>query len=308
MILNEISHGIKMETTISIKTPSQILKAKLSDYAQLIKIRLSFLVVFSASMAYLWATNRNVDTLTIWLLSLGGFFITGSANIFNQIIEIKSDALMKRTSKRPLPDRRMKMEEALALGVILGVSGLLILSKINLLCVVLGTLAMFLYVCVYTPLKKITRLSVVPGAIAGSLPVVIGYAAATGAIPRAALFLFLIQFIWQFPHTWSIAWLLNDDYSKAGLKMLPTSEKNKTSAIFIVISTFLIIPSGLLLYMYQTAGIHVAWIVAFAGIIMLLFALRFYKLRTDKSAVGLMLSCFAYLPIVLVILVVEKFL
>ncbi|MEK6616168.1 MAG: heme o synthase [Bacteroidota bacterium] len=285
-----------------------LLRAKLSDYAQLIKLRLSFLVVFSAAMAYLWATNRNVDTLTIWLLSVGGFFITGSSNILNQIIEVKSDALMKRTSNRPLPDKRMNIKEAFALSIILGISGLFILLKINLLCVVLGTLAMFLYVCVYTPLKKITRLSVVPGAIAGSLPVVIGCAAATGAISREALFLFLIQFIWQFPHTWSIAWLLNDEYNKAGLKMLPTSEKSKTSAIFIVLSTFLIIPSGLLLYMYESAGIHVTWMIALAGIIMLLFAFRFYKLRTDKSAVGLMLSCFAYLPIVLIILVVENFL
>lgn len=297
-----------MEATITIKTPSQILKAKLSDYTQLIKMRLSFLVVFSAAMAYLWATQRSVDGFTIWLLSIGGFFITGSANIFNQIIEIKSDALMKRTFKRPLPDGRMKMEEAFVLGIILGFSGLLLLLKINFLCLVLGILAMFFYVCIYTPLKKITRLSVVPGAIAGSLPVVIGFAAATGAISSEALFLFLIQFIWQFPHTWSIAWLLNDDYNMAGFKMLPTSEKSKTSAIFILISTFLIIPSGLLLYMYQMAGIHVTWIVAFAGIIMLLFALRFYKFRTDKSAVGLTLSCFAYLPIVLIILAVEKFL
>lgn len=297
-----------METAITIKTHSQILKTKLSDYAQLIKIRLSFLVVFSAAMAYLWATQRSVDTFTIWLLSIGGFFITGSANIFNQIIEIKSDALMKRTLKRPLPDGRMKMEEAFALGIILGVSGLLLLLKINFLCLALGILAMFLYVCIYTPLKKITRLSVVPGAIAGSLPVVIGYAAAMGAIPREALFLFLIQFIWQFPHTWSIAWLLNDDYNKAGFKMLPTNQKSKTSAMFIVISTFLIIPSGLLLYMYESAGIHVTGLVALAGAIMLLFALRFYKLRTDKSAVGLMLSCFAYLPIVLIILVAEKLL
>ena len=293
-------------TNITV-TPSLILKAKLSDYAQLIKMRLSFLVVFSAAMAYLWATNRNVDSLTIWLLSIGGFFITGSANILNQIIERNSDKLMKRTLNRPLAAERMNVSEAIILAFVLGISGLLILAKINFLCAVLGTLAMFLYVCIYTPLKKITRFSVVPGAIAGSLPVVIGWAAATGAISHEALLLFLIQFIWQFPHTWSIAWLLSDDYNKAGLKMLPTLEKSKTSAMFIVISTFLIIPSGLLLYMYESAGIHVTWLLALAGIFMLLFALRFYRLRTDKSAVGLMLSCFAYLPIVLIILVTEKF-
>lgn len=297
-----------METNLTLKPPSQILLAKLSDYAQLIKMRLSFLVVFSAAMAYLWATHRNVDTLTIWLLSVGGFFITCSSNIFNQIIERNSDKLMKRTANRPLAAERMQVSEALALALILGISGLLILSQINSICVTLGAAAMLFYICIYTPLKKITRLSVVPGAIAGSLPVVIGCAAATGAISHEALFLFLIQFIWQFPHTWSIAWLLNDDYNKAGIKLLPSSGKNKNSAALIVLSTFLIIPSGLLLYMYESVGIHVTWMLALTGIIMLLFSVRLYRLRTDKSAVGLMLSCFAYLPVVLIILVAEKFL
>lgn len=287
-------------------TPLKILSAKLKDYAQLIKMRLSFLVVFSAAMAYLWATHRNVDTLTIWLLSIGGFFITGASNIFNQIIERDSDKLMKRTLSRPLPAGRMQLSEALTLGIVLGISGLYILSRINFLCFALGLSAMIIYAGVYTPLKNISRLTVIPGAVAGSLPVVIGWVAATGTISREAILLFTIQFIWQFPHTWSIAWLLSDEYNKAGLKMLPTNQKSKTSAILIVLSTFLIIPSGLLLYMYESAGIHVTWLVALAGMIMLLFAFRFYKLRTDKSAVGLMLSCFAYLPVVLIILVAEK--
>src|ERR1051326_3893133 len=128
----------------------EILRIKLHDYAQLMKLRLSFLVVFSASMAYLWATQRNVDTLTIWLLSVGGFFITASSNIFNQIIEKDSDKLMKRTFSRPLPAERMKTGEAIILAIVLGIAGLFILSKINFLCFALGFLAMFIYVCVYT--------------------------------------------------------------------------------------------------------------------------------------------------------------
>jgi protoheme IX farnesyltransferase len=157
-------------------------------------------------------------------------------------------------------------------------------------------------------MKKISWLAVIPGAVAGSLPVVIGCVASTNEITRAALLLFLVQFIWQFPHTWSIAWLLHDDYNKAGLKLLPNSSKNKQTAILILVSTFLIIPSGLLLYMYESTGFHVTWIIALAGIVMLIFAGRLYHHRTDKSAVGLMLSCFAYLPLVLIILVIGKFL
>lgn len=297
-----------METIFTIKTPLKVFFAKLFDYAQLIKMRLTFLVMFSAAMAYLWATHRNVDNHTIWLLSIGGFFITGAANILNQIIEKNSDRLMKRTANRPLATGRIPVSESLILAMILGISGIILLSEINFLCAVLGTAAMFLYVCIYTPLKKITCLTVVPGAIAGSIPVLIGCVAATGKIYHDAMILFLIQFIWQFPHTWSIAWLLNDDYNKAGFKMLPLRGKSKTSAAIIMLSTFLIIPSGLLLYMYQSVGIHVTWILALIGIIVVYFSFRLYRFRTDKSAVGLMLSCFAYLPIVFIILVIEKLL
>lgn len=297
-----------MFTENEIRTPSQILKAKLSDYIQLIKVRLSFLVVFSASMAYLWASNRNVDTLTIWLLSIGGFLITASANVFNQIIEKHSDKLMKRTAKRPLPDGRMKTAEAFVFGITIGILGLLILSRINFLSAIIGASAIILYACIYTPLKKITPLTVIPGAVAGSLPVVIGWVAYTGTINYQVGLLFLIQFIWQFPHTWSIAWLLDDEYNKAGLKMLPTKSKGKSFAVIIMLSTFLIIPAAFLMYMYESTGIHVTWFLVLAGIILLLFSYKLYRSRTDKSAVGLMLTSFAYLPFVLTILVVEKFL
>lgn len=292
--------------TISVMS---LFRAKLSDYVQLIKLRLSLLVVFSASMAYLWATNRDIDTLTIWLLSVGGFLITGSANVFNQVIERNSDKLMKRTLKRPLPDKRIEVGEAVTLGIILGFSGLFILSRINFLCAILGATALIFYACVYTPLKKITPLTIIPGAVAGSLPVVIGCVAATGEISRSALILFSIQFVWQFPHTWSIAWLLNDEYNKAGIKMLPSAGgRSKTSALIIMISTFLIIPAGLLLYMYESTGVHVSWLLVLAGIALTIFAYKLFSKRTDKSAIGLMLGSFAYLPFVLIILVAEKFL
>lgn len=282
---------------------------KLADVGQLIKVRLSILVVFSAAMAYLWTTNRNVDTVTIWLLSTGGFLITGSANIFNQVIERKSDKLMKRTFMRPLPDGRMKVRTAVLIGLLLGAAGLFLLSRINFLSAVLGALAMIIYTGIYTPMKKISPLTIIPGAVAGSLPVVIGCVAASGEISTPALILFMLQLVWQFPHTWSIAWLLNSEYNKAGIKMLPVADgRSKSSAVIILISTFLIIPSGLLFYMYESAGISVSWLLALAGIALTIFAFRLYLKRTDKSAVGLMLGSFAYLPIVLIILVIEKFL
>ncbi len=285
-----------------------VLRSKLADYIQLIKLRLSLLVVFSAAMSYLWATNRDVDVPTIWLLSIGGFLITASSNILNQIIEKDSDLLMTRTKDRPLAAARMKVREALFLATLLGIAGFVILWRINFLSALLGATAMFIYALIYTPLKKVTVLTIIPGAIAGSLPVVIGWTAARGEIGKEALLLFLIQFIWQFPHTWSIAWLLKDEYKKAGLKMLPTNDQNKTSAILILISTFLIVPSIVLLYMYESAGIHVTWILVLAGLVLAAFASRLYLQRTRRTAIALMFACFAYLPLVLIILVVEKYL
>jgi protoheme IX farnesyltransferase len=285
------------------------IQERFTDYTQLIKLRLSLLVVFSASMAYLWATDRHVNPLTIWLLSIGGFLITGAANTFNQIIERKSDKLMKRTSTRPLPNGRMSLSEALIFGIVLGIIGALCLFKINMLCGLLGVLAMLIYAAIYTPLKKITPLTIFPGAIAGSLPVVIGCVAATGEITKGAVILFAIQFIWQFPHTWSIAWLLDDEYNKAGIRMLPTSGgRNKASAVIILLSTFLIIPAGLLLYMYQSAGVNVTWALVLAGVVFSGFAYKLYAERTNKYALRLMFGSFAYLPFVLIVLVLAKFL
>jgi protoheme IX farnesyltransferase len=168
---------------------------------------------------------------------------------------------------------------------------------------------MLIYAGIYTPLKKVTPLTIFPGAVAGSLPVVIGCVAATGEITKGAVILFAIQFIWQFPHTWSIAWLLDDEYLKAGIRMLPTAGgRNKASAIIILLSTFLIIPAGLLLYMYQSAGVNVTWALVIAGVVFSVFAYKLYTERTNKYALRLMFSSFAYLPFVLIVLVLAKFL
>jgi protoheme IX farnesyltransferase len=297
-----------METITAINSPVKALQSKLADYTQLIKIRLSSLVVFSAAMAYLWASNRHIEPSIIWLISIGGFMITGAANTLNQVIERDSDKLMKRTLNRPLPSGRMQVGEALLVAAVLGVVGLFLLYQVNSLCAILGLIAIIIYAGIYTPLKKITRLTIIPGAIAGSLPVVIGCVAATGRLSNEAWLLFTVQFIWQFPHTWSIAWLLDEEYNKAGIKMMPTSGgRNKASAIIILLSTFLIIPAGLVFNMYYSAGVSVGWLLGLAGVGMVIFAYKLYKSRTSKSALGLMFGSFAYLPFVLIVLVIAKF-
>ena len=274
---------------------------------QLLKFRLSVVVVFSAAMAYLWACNRHVDAATIWLLSAGGFLITGASNAFNQIFERKSDALMQRTARRPLPAGRMRLRLAVMLASGWGLLGAVLLMRINVLCGMLGIAALLIYVLVYTPMKKISSLAVVPGAIAGSLPVLIGVAAATGTLVPAAIMLFVFQFVWQFPHTWTIAWLQNDDYRKAGLKMLPSCQKGDMSAFLIMVSTFLIIPACLLLNMYESVGLLVSGTLALAGSGLLVLAITHYRQQSHKTALTLMLSCLAFLPLALILLVIEKF-
>src|SRR6185312_14302611 len=270
-----------METSTAINSPAKVFRTKLADYTQLIKSRLSSLVVFSAAMAYLWASDRHVVPAVIWLISIGGFLITGAANTLNQVIERESDKLMKRTLNRPLPSGRMQVSEALMLATVMGIAGLFLLYQVSSLCALLGVIALIMYAGVYTPLKKISHLTVIPGAIAGSLPVVIGCVAATGKLSTEAWLLFSVQFVWQFPHTWSIAWLLDEEYNKAGIKMMPTSSgRTRASAIIILLSTFLIVPAGLVMYMYNRAGISVSWLMALAGTGMVLFAYKLYQKRT----------------------------
>lgn len=283
------------------------ISGRIKDLIQLSKLRLSVVVVFSAAMAYLWASERQVDGMTIWLLSIGGFFVTASSNAFNQILERKEDKLMKRTFARPLPGARMKVSEAFLFAGISGILGILTLLQISFLCGLLGIIALLLYVMVYTPMKKVSSLAVIPGAVAGSIPVVIGAVAARGELTTAALLLFTLQFIWQFPHTWTIAWLQNEDYTKAGIKMLPTSHTGSTPAILILVSTFLIIPSCLLLYLYESTGIHVTWILALAGAGLLFLAFTHYRQQSRKTALTLMLSCLGFLPGAFILLVMEKF-
>ena len=197
---------------------SNIIKLKLNDIVELTKFRLSFLVVFSAVMAYLIAIpNSSIEWLNIIFLSLGGFLVTASSNTINQIIEKDIDKLMDRTRNRPLPTGRMKPMEAYLIAGITGATGILILGFIfNPISGLLGALALISYAFIYTPFKKISPTVVFIGAIPGSMPLLIGWTAATGSIGLGGVILFLIQFFWQIPHFWSIAWLLDEDYKKAG--------------------------------------------------------------------------------------------
>lgn len=282
---------------------------KLKDYAQLTKLRLALLVVFSAAMSFLLATKGEVDWIRFTWLIVAGFLITGSANAFNQIMEKDLDKLMDRTSGRPLPDNRMHIIEAVAVAILLGIAGVVILFlKINNLSTVLGLASLLSYVLMYTPLKRVTPFSVFVGAFPGALPALLGWVAVTGQISASAMVLFVIQFLWQFPHFWAIAWVMDEDYKKAGFEMLPTRNRDKGSARQTVVYTLALIPACTLPLMYQIAGWPSMVVGLITSVWFLKLAFNLYKDCSIESARKLMFGSFAYLPIVQLSFVLDKML
>jgi protoheme IX farnesyltransferase len=225
--INLNSQSLPEENNIQVKKHS-----KFSDIVQFTKFRLASLVVLSAALCYLFGAKEiNSDSLV--MLIIGGFFVTAASNGFNQIIEKDLDKLMNRTSNRPLPDGRMSLTEAYIISITFGVVGLAILYIwLGLACFLLGLFALASYTFIYTPLKQKTPFAVFVGAFPGAIPPLLGYVAATGRFDIAAWLVFGIQFLWQFPHFWAIAWVLDDDYKKAGFKMLPSKKEEIKTRLF----------------------------------------------------------------------------
>lgn len=314
-------------TDASIPMPKQAIaqgwlgmKQFLVDFKELVKIRLTLTVVFSASIAFLIGSKQQGDIQWMnWvILTVGGFFVTGSANGFNEIIEKDLDKLMKRTGNRPLPSGRMTTGQALVLSLVMGILGTYTLVTLNFIAGLLSVFSIFLYAFVYTPLKQKSPIAVFVGAFPGALPPLIGYFAAfsqddlallssvnPSAIMTIPLVLFMIQFVWQFPHFWAIAWVLDEDYKRAGFRLLPTQHKDKTSAVMVFLSTLLMIPTSLLPYFYGFGGY---WVSAVSLIGALMFSWYGYTLMKScevKDAKKVMFTSFLYLPLIQLMLLLD---
>ncbi|WP_133274605.1 heme o synthase [Hymenobacter radiodurans] len=280
---------------------------KLKAYFQLLKFRLSITVAFSSAIGYLLGVHE-LDWSRALLVMLGGLAVTGSANTINQIHERDLDKLMKRTAKRPLPTGVLSISEAWVFAIVLGLAGLgLLATYFNLLTAALSLLSLILYGFIYTPLKTISPICVFVGAIPGGMPPLIGWVAATGVLGVEAWVLFGIQFMWQFPHFWAIAWVLDEDYKRAGFKMLPTpGGKDLRTAFQIMTYTLLLIPLSLLPLQFGMAGKISAMIAVVCGVLFLMQT--FYLMRTcsKKAAMNIMFGSFLYLPIVQIALVFDK--
>jgi heme o synthase len=285
---------------------------KIEDYKQLIKFTLSFTVVFSSVISYMLAPNVvEYDLVSILLLLLGGMLVTGSANAINQITEKDTDAVMKRTGNRPVASGRMSVQEASAFAFIAAIVGSLILwLYFSWYAAGLALLSLFIYGFVYTPLKKVNSIAVLVGAIPGALPCLIGWAAAYDAENfswTGGWILFAIQFLWQFPHFWAIAWVAHQDYSKAGFKLLPSQQgPTKFTAIQTVIYSLLMIPVGMLPFFFNMSGLVSMWILVAANMFMVIQCVRLYINMDVKSARRVMFSSYIYLPIVLLALLADK--
>lgn len=294
-------------TVININRIS-IIRSKISDYAMLAKFRLSFLVVFSAVIGYLFAVGGQYNLTHVLFLALGGMLVTGASNAINQIIERDIDRLMSRTHNRPLPTDRMTISEAVITAGVMGVSGIILLTYFfNPIAGVLSAISLLSYAFVYTPLKRISPVAVFVGAIPGALPPMIGYVCATGVIDFAALVLFSIQFIWQFPHFWSIAWLQYEDYKKAGIMLLPSpSGKTRASAIQNVVYCVVLLVVSMVPYFFNMIGLWSNLVIAVAGLIFLWMSWNHYVKCEDRSARILMFGSFLYLPVMQIAIALGK--
>jgi len=296
-----------MEETVK-QSSSLKFAGKVQDYKLLIKFNLSFMVVFSALISYLLAPKvKEYDWVAIGLFFIGGMLVTGSANTINQIVEKDTDALMKRTANRPVAAGRMSVEEAWTFAVLSGIGGVLILWHFNFLTAALAAFSLFVYAFIYTPLKKVSSISVLVGAIPGSLPCLIGWAAGNDDLSTGGWILFALQFFWQFPHFWAIAWVAHKDYTAAGFKLLPSTEgPTKYSAIQAIVYSLLLLPVGILPYLTGMSGPIGGIIVLIANIFMVTQCVRLYREMTVKAARRVMFSSYIYLPVVLLGLLATK--
>ena len=287
------------------------------------KFTLSFTVVFTCVICYQIAPNIIVfDWWNILILTFAGLCITGSANAINQAVEKDTDAQMKRTANRPVASGRMSQQTAYAFAIAAGIVGVgLMAYQFNTLSAVLSALSLFLYAFIYTPLKKVNSIAVLVGAFPGAIPCLIGWVAATNEINPLAQFivdgktysnaggyaLFLIQFLWQFPHFWAIAWVSHTDYSKVGFKLLPADKgPTKFTALQAVMYAVLMVPIGFLPNYFKITGEWSMWVVRVANIFMVVQCVRLYQNMGVPAARRVMFSSYIYLPIVYLALMANK--
>ena len=293
-----------------IEAKKDTLHRALNDFLQLTKFRLAISVVISSLAGYLLASEQ-IEWNNISFLFLGGYAMVGASNAFNQWMERDLDALMLRTQSRPLPSKRMRESTALAIGCGLTLIGILFLDFVNFRTAFFGALSIFIYVCIYTPLKRKTPLAVFVGAFPGAIPFMLGWVAATNKFGIEPGVLFMIQFLWQFPHFWAIGWVLDEDYKKAGFKLLPSGQTDSATAFQIVFYSLWVVVVSLLPAFHYTGKLRLsssaAVAIALLGSVMLYFAMTLMKKKSKKAAQNLIGVSIVYITVLQLIYVIDKY-
>lgn len=283
-------------------------RSKIKAYVELLKLRLAVIVGLSGALGYMLATTDTYDVVMIGLFSISGLMITGAANATNQVLEVELDRMMHRTGQRPLPSGRLSKRSALYFAGVLLFVGLLIQALwFNPLTAAISFISYLLYSFAYTPLKRVGPIAVFVGAIPGGLPPLIGCVAAKGTVDVEALALFAVQFVWQFPHFWAIAWVLDEDYKKAGFRLLPLDNtKSLYTALVVLAFTLILLPLSILPTQLGFTGTVSLWVAVAAGVAFLYLNFQLVKHGTDRKALQLMFGSFLYLPIVQIAYVLDK--
>lgn len=294
---------LKMAADLTLSTGTII-----RSYVELLKPRLSLLVAFSCGFGFILSTENSVDWMRLFMVTAGGFLLSGASVTINQVIEQREDALMMRTKNRPIPSGKIGPGSAVIFSaVVMAASILFLMISTNAITVVLSVVSMVLYSFVYTPLKKVGPVAVFVGAIPGALPPLLGWIANTGIVSYEALVIFGIQFIWQFPHFWAIAWVADDDYKKAGFRLLPSGGgKDHNTAIQIMTYTLFLLPLGLIPAWIGLTGINSAFVVTLCGVGFLAQTFSLMKTGSNQSALRIMFGSFIYLPVVQISYLLDK--
>jgi len=300
-----ISERVKEQAESGILTR---IKEGWDAYSQLTKFKLSTLVALSGMHGYLMAAGRDFDWFLLCMVGLGAMLVTGASNILNQIFEKEYDKLMARTANRPLPSGKMTTAQGVWLALLLGIGGVYIMGHFfNLPAALFSIIALLSYAFVYTPMKRVGSVAVFVGAIPGALPPLIGWVAHTGTLGDGAIILFIFQFFWQFPHFWAIAWVADEDYKKAGFKILPSGgKKDLNTAINIMVYTLFLLPLGLLPSYFGLTGLTSGVVATVCGVLFLAQTFQLMKDNSRKSALKIMFGSFMYLPIVQIAYLVDK--
>jgi protoheme IX farnesyltransferase len=289
-------------TTVAAVSPARAI-----DFLELTKPRITFLVLVTTAVGYIVGARGSFDAVAFAALLVGTAFVSGGASALNQYWEREADGQMRRTRTRPLPSGRVAPGDALAFGLLISAAGLGLLASINGLTYFLGIAALASYVAIYTPLKRVTSLCTIVGAVPGALPPLMGWAAARNSLELPGWALFAVLFLWQLPHFLAIGWMYREDYARAGFPMLTVTDADgRATARQMILYCAALVPVTVLAGTLAHTGIAYLWGATLLGLAFMAGSLRFALTKSTAAARVLFTVSVIYLPVLLALMVWDR--